>query len=160
MRKFIPLVILLASALLLLALYGPGWYRSYQFRQQAGALITAAEAGNLQGVTALIEQRQRQRVASQLQRYLPADWGARVDSLKLTSYEKDGSDTIWAIFTLRTDGGGGMDSFGLYQGKLRWVYTGGQWQWDFTGSYGAPYATSGEPAWQGLGDYLALAEAL
>jgi hypothetical protein len=155
MRRFIPLIILLLVALGLLAFYGPGVYQAYLFRRTISQFISSAKAGDTAAWSAHIEPGQLQRVQPQLDR-LPADYATSIASLKLTKYERSGSETFWAIVTLRlTENSGG----GVYQGKLRWRWQSGAWVWDFTGSYAAPFSPSTEPDWTRLEDMLRLAEA-
>jgi hypothetical protein len=155
MRKFIPVIILLAVALGLLAVYGPGAYQGLLFRRTIGQFITSAKAGDTAAWSALIDSGQQQRTTPQLQR-LPADYQQHIASLKLTSYERSAPDTIWAIITCRLTEDSGS---GIYQGKLRWRWQNGRWEWDFTGSFAAPFSTSEEPDWVELSDMLRLAEA-
>lgn len=156
MRKYIPLLILLAVALGLLVFYGPHWYKSYLFRQAAGQFTSAVKNGDTTGWLGMVDPAQQARLQPHLNR-LPPDYAMHISSFKLSRYERSGGDTIWAIFTCRLDDASGS---GVYQGKLRWRWQNGRWEWDFLGSFAAPFSISGEPEWIKLEEMLRLAEAM
>lgn len=156
MRKYIPVLILVVVALGLLALYGPGAYQRYLFLRTASQFSNSVKAGDTQTWLGMIEPDQQQLVQPHAMR-LPADYQQHIASFKLTRYEQTDPDTVWAIFTCRLAEDSGE---GIYQGKLRWHWQDKHWVWDFTGSFAAPLAASGEPDWIKIEDLLRLAEAL
>jgi len=157
MRRFIPPLVILVVVLALAAYFGPGLYRAWLFRRDCGQLLLDTRAGRLQAVIHAIEQQQQLRVGALLTQHVPVDYYTDIVSLRRTSYEEPEPGLIWCIVTLRLQQG---DGIGLYQGRLRWVFKGRRWWWDFEGSYGAQFSTSGEPEWIKLSDLVDYAEQL
>jgi hypothetical protein len=100
---------------------------------------------------------QQQRVGALATEYVPPDYHQSIVSLKLTSWERADSATIYAIVTCRIEKEGFT---GLYQGNLRWRYEGGRWWWDVEGSYGAQFPVSGDAEWIKLDELIPHAGAL
>jgi len=154
MRRYIPLAVLAAVTIVLAAVFGPGLYRGALFRRDCHALLQAAQEGRTADVLSGVIATQRQRIARLVQEHVPADYYTRIHTLKLSSFEREDSQTIWSLVICRIEDGG------VYQGKLRWIYQSGRWWWDVEQSYGAELTLSGEPAWQKFGTIIPLAEQL
>lgn len=153
-------IISLCALLLAAALYfGPGVYRSWLFQKRCDAMLADALAGKLGKVTSYVQPDQQKLVSALFQTAVPANYTDYLSSLKLSSFGRDEGekDVIWALVTakLSYEGGGSADA-GLAQGKLRWVWNGRNWEWDFEGSYGAQFPTAGEANWVRLGDFITI----
>ena len=155
MKNWAPFIVILIFIALLACLYGPGLYREYQFKSAINAMQSSATQGKLTDVVLHVEKQQQQAVQALLTTALPPDYHQRIKSLRLTSWRKVQSDKIYATVTLKLAEG---EVGGIYQGKLLWHYKAGQWVWDFAGSYGAAFSTSGEPHWLDLTDIITIAE--
>ena len=159
MRRWMPLLMILAGLLAVGFYFGPDLYRGSLFKRDCRAMLAAVSAGDRAMALSYIESAQQNAIAPIVMNKVPEKYFERIDSLKLSSWERADSSTIWAIVTLRLEQDG---TAGLYQGKLRWVYDAAakRWWWDFRGSYGSAYPLSGEPDWQPLSDALEFAGTL
>jgi len=149
MNRWIPVVVILLIVAGIALLLGPGIYHGMLFKRDCRVMLSAVTVGDLATAVAQIEPAQQAPINSLLNAHVPPGYEQYIASLKLTSWERQDDGVIWAIVTLRVED---SSSFGLYQGKLRWVYDAAarRWWWDFTGSHGAEYSPSGEPRWQPL----------
>lgn len=152
-----PLLAVVLLLALLGVLFGPGLYRSWRFNQTCLELLRDAREGRLAEVSAALEPAQQAQVGDLFNKFVPADYAAHMESLKLTSWRNSDDDKIWAIVTCRITQGEG---FGIYQAKLRWHWHDGRWWLDFLASYGAEFSPSGEPDWIELSQLVELAELL
>lgn len=159
MRRWMPLLMILAGLLVAGFYFGPDYYRGVLFKRDCRAMLAAVETGDRVKALAYIVSVQQNDIAPIVLNKVPDRYFERIDSLKLSSWERADPSTIWAIVTLRLEMDG---TAGLYQGKLRWVYdsTAKRWWWDFNGSYGSAYPLSGEPDWQPLSDAIGYAGTL
>jgi hypothetical protein len=157
MQRFIPLVSILILLLVLGVMFGPGLYRTYTFQRDVEAMLAAARSGNTQGIAAAALPAQQADAAAILGQYLPADYAQKVTKLALTGSTPEGDATRYAIVTCKLAAG---DSAVIYQGKLKWVWSGKRWEWDFFGSYAAPYTGPGETRWLKLDEVLPEASVL
>ncbi len=149
------LVLLLGAA----AYFGPGLYRDWKFQRRCDAMLADAMAGQLGSVAGYVQADQQKLVNALFQTVVPANYTSYLQSLKLSSFEHDPNerDVVWAYVTAKLNyGDGGSDTAGLAQGKLRWVWRSGQWEWDFEGSYGAEFPVSGAANWVRLGDFITI----
>lgn len=152
--RLAPLIAVLVLLLATLAWQGPRWYRDWRFRQDCSAMLGYALAGKLDKVEGTILPEQRPVANVLFRTVVPANYSDELQSLKLSSFEHDNGDpaVIWALVTARFGVQG--DPAGLAEGKLRWVWNGSEWEWDFEGSYGAMFPTAGEAQWVKLGDFI------
>ncbi|MBN2081459.1 hypothetical protein JW859_04535 [bacterium] len=159
MQRWLPLLMILVGLALAALYFGPGLYRNMLFKRDCQGFMTAVSTGDTNTLLNYIEQNQRNTLA-QLISNVPPDYYRRIETLKLTSWQKTDPATIWAIVTLKLDND--TAGLGLYQGKLRWRYddAGRSWTLDILDSYGAVYSTSGDPEWISLEDALGYAKAL
>jgi len=160
MQRWLPLLMILAGLALAALYFGPGAYRNMLFKRDCRGLLADITKGDTSAVLNYLEQDQRNTLAQLLSTNVPPDYHQRIESLKLTSWQKTDPATVWAIVTLKLESD--TASFGLYQGKLRWRYdeTGRRWALDLLGSYGAVYSTTGEPEWISLEEAIGYAKAL
>jgi len=158
-RRWIPLLMILAGLAALGTYFGPDLYRGLLFRRDCAALLEATAAGDLSQVAAQLTPTQQSGIGALITDTVPAGYEEYIESLRMTRWWRVDKTTIWAIVTVRLGNGDGLS---IYQGKLRWIYdpAARRWWWDFNGSYGAPLASSGEPVWQRLGDLIQLTEQL
>jgi hypothetical protein len=159
MSRWLPLLVILIALAAIGLYFGPSLYRGALFKRDARGLLNATLAGDKARALSYIESAQQNAIAPIVMNRVPDDYFQRIDSLKLSSWERADPSTIWAIVTLRVDQDG---VGGLYQGKLRWVYdaSGRRWWWDFAGSFGCVYPLSGDPEWRSLGEALEYAGTL
>lgn len=159
MRRWIPLLMIVAGLVVLGAYFGPDLYRGMLFKRDCASLLEGAAAGDLAKVVAQLAPAQQGGIGTLITSKVPDGYHEQIESLKLTRWWRADTTTIWSVVTLRYEQGEGL---GLYQGKLRWVYdpAARRWWWDFGGSYAAPYNPSGEPEWQRIGELLPKAEQL
>ena len=159
MRRWIPLLMILVGVAALGMYFGPDLYRGALFKRDCRNMLMAASAGDRAKALSYVEASQLNAIAPIVMNQVPERYFESIASLKLSSWERADTSTIWAIVTLRLDAEG---TAGLYQGKLRWVYDSAakRWLWDFNGSYGAAYPLSGEPEWQSLSAALEYARTL
>ncbi|MCC7479395.1 hypothetical protein IT575_13200 [bacterium] len=149
------LLFLLGSA----AFFGPGLYRSWLFQRSCDAMLTDALAGRLQQVSGYVQPQQKLLVDTLFQTAVPQNYTDYLHSLKLSSFEKDKTEpgVIWAMVTAKLSSSeGGSETAGMAQGKLRWVWNGRKWEWDFEGSYGSEFPVSGQANWVRLGDFITI----
>lgn len=151
MQRFLPLLVVLLLLIALGALYGPAAYRNYLFQRDVEAMLASARAGNTQGIANAALAAQRADALAILTQYLPADYAGKIAKLTLGSTQEVDARTRYALVTCRIEAGEGI---AIYSGKLKWTWTGERWEWDFFGSYAAPFQPSGEPSWIELDELL------
>ena len=147
--------LLLAAALF----FGPVAYRSWQFQQRCAQMLEDALGGRLSQVASYVQPEQRQLASTLFQTAVPANYTDYLHSLKLSNFSRESGDpdVIWALVTAKLSASeGGSETSGLAQGKLRWVWNGRDWEWDFEGSYGAEFPGSGNANWIRLGDFITM----
>lgn len=157
MQRFLPLLAVLAVLLVIAGLYGPGWYRGWLFQRDVEAMLAAARSGSTQGIASACLPAQQADALSILSQYLPRDYASKIARLSIASSLPEQDGTRYAIVNCRIEAG---DGIAIYSGKLKWVWNGTRWDWDFFGSYAAPYAGPGEPRWIKLDEILPEANAL
>ena len=156
MQRFIPLIVLVVLLLSLGLIFGPGMLRGWQLRKTVGSMLDSAARGDLSTVSAHALPAQRPQLDIMLG-HLPQSYSERIESLRMARYEMVDGTEAWTLVNCRIEGSGGPS---IYQGKLLWRYTQGEWQWDVLGSYAAPFSPSGEPSWISIEEALALADNL
>lgn len=154
MQRYIPLLIILAVLISLAAYFGPRIYRGWQFRRDCNQMLADVQAGKLQAVITAIDAAQQAQIGALVYQYVPVDFNKNIQALKLTHYEESEQDKIWAYATARIDQGDGQ---GLYECRMRWVFDGKHWRWDFLNSFGAVLTLNGEEQWIKLSDLVRLA---
>lgn len=151
MQRWLPLLAVLLLLLLLAGLYGPGWYRGYLFQRDVEAMLAAARTGSTPGIAAACLPGQQADAQSILSQYLPADYASKLERLSIAGSEQFDATTRYALVNCRLSAG---DSVVIYSGKLKWVWNGQRWDWDFFGSYAAPFQPAGEIRWIALDELL------
>jgi hypothetical protein len=154
MQRYIPFAIVLAVLIALAAYFGPRVYRGWLFRRDCDQVLADLQAGKLQAVIAAIDPAQRMQIGTLLQQYVPADFNKSIKSLKLTHFEEPENGKIWAFTTARIEHSEGI---GLYEGRMRWIFDGQHWRWDFLNSYGAVLSLDGDEQWIQLSELVTLA---
>jgi hypothetical protein len=145
MRRFIPLLVVLLLVLALLALFGPSALGAYRLRQSVRGLLDAALREDRAAIAAVIESSQRQPFAELMDRHIPQDYSAQIESLRMVNYEIVEGRDAWVLVNCRVADASGA---AIYQGRLHWQRDAqGQWLWDPAGSFAAPFSPSGEPSW-------------
>jgi hypothetical protein len=157
MQRFVPLLVVFILLLIIAGIYGPGWYRGLLFQRAVESMLTAARAGNTQGIASACLSAQQADALSILSQYLPSDYASKIARLSLASSEPGEDGARYAIVNCRIEAGDGII---IYSGKLRWVWSGTRWDWDFFGSYAAPFQPAGEVRWIKLDEVLPEASAL
>lgn len=147
-RRLVPLAViglLLAAGL---AAWLPGAIRAGKLRSACGRMLQSVADGDLGKAVAAVDPAQQAAVKALFDQYVPADYAQSIASLKLTRSGLEGA-AGWTEVLCRFEGA----ASGIYLGRLRWEYSGGNWRWDFLGSSGAEFSLT-DPQWQSLRDLL------
>lgn len=155
MQRIIPIAILVIVLIALAAYFGPPVYRGWLFKRDCNAMLAAVKSGQLGAVIAYIDPSQQQYCSNVVLQHVPLDYQQSIESLKIVRYEESEPGKIWANVIARIAQGEGT---GLYEGRLRWLFDGKRWYWDFASSLGAAYSPSGQQQnWIKMDELAALA---
>jgi hypothetical protein len=150
-KRFALLLLLLLALAVTTAILAPGWIRKAKLKSTCQAMLVDAEMGQISALKSYIEASQHAAFDQLAKDHIPAGYDQYIEGLELSSSEFEGDGEAWVLVTAHFSAG--EFGTGIALGRLHWNWDSAakSWRWDFMGSQGADFPTSGEAQWRPLG---------
>jgi hypothetical protein len=124
MQKMIPLLVLTAVVVLLLALYLPGYLHYRSFRDDLSHFITLVKKGDAIAAAGYVDDVDYENLVQLIDAYVPQNYSQDLKALNVSSITKDGKEYV-STLVVRFQG----NSYnGVGQARIRWHRTPRGWR--------------------------------
>jgi hypothetical protein len=123
-QKMIPALVLAAIAVLMLALYLPGYLRYHSFTSDLGKFISTVKKGDAIAAAGFVDDVDYDSLVQLIDMYVPQDYAQDLKALNVSSVAKEGKEYV-SLLVVRFQG---KSYNGVGQARIRWHRTKKGWR--------------------------------